>query len=248
MGSNLMHLRLLPLVLTMLIAPIVFGDHQVLGQTGNPLIDDRPVKIQRKAKPNRVRKPTPRPRPRVVQVPLLKLQWRVLKVREDGTDEETSPIAVFHTGDRLRLAVKANQDGYLYIIHQESPTSPGQIIFPDSRLNGGRNDVGKYQELILPSNCPAGITRRNCALPVVPPAGREVFTLVFTRDPIIDLPNTAIEATGGIPVETLVKLKAGSGQTLRRIKGSTPLSVMVVNTNTKDNEDIFETLVLNKAQ
>lgn len=248
MESNLMHLRLLPLVLTMLIAPTVFGDHLVLGQSGNPLIDDRPVRIQRKAKPNRVRKPTTRRRQRVVQAPLLKLQWRVLKVREDGTDEETSPIAVFHTGDRLRLAVKANQDGYLYIIHQESPTSPGQIIFPDSRLNGGRNDVGKYQELILPSNCPAGITRRNCALPVVPPAGREVFTLVFTRDPIIDLPNTATEAAGGIPVETLVRLKAGSGQTLRRIKGSTPLSVMVVNTNTKDNEDIFETLVLNKAQ
>jgi len=249
MGLKLIHLRLLPLGLAMLTAPIVFTDQAVLGQTGNPLIDDRPVKIQRKAKTNRVRKPTTRRRPAVVQAPLLKLQWRVLKVRDDGTDEETSPLAMFHTGDRLRLAVKANQDGYLYIIHQESPTSPGQIIFPDSRLNAGRNDVGKYQELILPSNCPVGITRRNCALPVVPPAGREVFTLVFTRDPIIDLPNTATEAAGGgIPVETLMKLKASSGQTLRRVKGSTPLSVMVVNTNTRDNEDIFETLVLNKGQ
>jgi Domain of unknown function (DUF4384) len=248
MGLKLIHLRLLPLVLATLTAPILFADHAALGQTGNPLIDDRPVKIQRKTKPNRVRRPTTRRRPAVVQAPLLKLQWRVLKVRDDGTDEETSPLAVFHTGDRLRLAVKANQDGYLYIIHQESPTSPGQIIFPDSRLNSGRNDVGKYQELVLPSNCPLGISRRNCALTVVPPAGREVFTLVFTRDPIVDLPNTASEATGGIPVETLVKLKAASGQTLRRIKGSTPLSVMVVNTNTRDNEDIFETLVLNKGQ
>jgi hypothetical protein len=82
----------------------------------------------------------------------------------------------------------------------------------------------------------------------MPPAGREVFTLVFTRDPITDLPNSATEAGGGIPVETLVKLKADSGQVLKRIKGSTPLSVLVVNTNTRDNEDIFETLVLNKGQ
>jgi hypothetical protein len=71
---------------------------------------------------------------------------------------------------------------------------------------------------------------------------------VFTRDPITDLPNTAAESTGGIPVETLLKLRADSGQTLRRIKGSTPLSVLVINTNTKDNEDIFETLLLNKGQ
>jgi hypothetical protein len=187
-------------------------------------------------------------RPAVVQAPLLKLQWRVLKVAEDGSDQETSPLAMFHTGDRLRLAVRTNQDGYLYIVHQSSPTSPGQIIFPDSRLNGGRNDVSKNTEVILPSNCPAGLARRDCALPVMPPAGREVFTLVFTRDPITDLPNSATEAGGGIPVETLVKLKADSGQVLKRIKGSTPLSVLVVNTNTRDNEDIFETLVLNKGQ
>jgi hypothetical protein len=242
-----MKLSLLPLVLVMLSAPVLIGGKTILAQGSNPLVDDRPVKIQRKPKANRVKRPTRR-RPAVVRAPLLKLQWRVLKVADDGSDQETSPLAMFHTGDRLRLAVKTNQDGYLYIIHQASPTSPGQIIFPDSRLNGGRNDVGKYQELILPSNCPAGVPRRDCALPVVPPAGREVFTLVFTRDPITDLPNTATEAAGGIPVETLVRLKADSGQTLRRIKGSTPLSVLVVNTNTRDNEDIFETLVLNKGQ
>lgn len=240
-------LCVLPMVLAMLTAPVFIGDNTALAQGSNPLVDDRPVKIQRKPKANRVKRTTRR-RPAVVQVPLLKLQWRVLKVANDGTDEETSPLAMFHTGDRLRLAVKTNQDGYLYIIHQSSPTSPGQIIFPDSRLNGGRNDVGKYQEIILPSNCPTGLARRDCALAVMPPAGREVFTLVFTRDPITDLPNSATEAGGGIPVETLVKLKADSGQTLRRIKGSTPLSVLVVNTNTRDNEDIFETLVLNKGQ
>jgi hypothetical protein len=101
---------------------------------------------------------------------------------------------------------------------------------------------------VLPSNCPAGISNRDCALVVVPPAGQEVFTLVFSRDPFTDLPNTAAEAGGGIPVEALLKLRAESGQTLRRGRGTTPLSVLVVNTNTRDNEDIFETLVLNKGQ
>jgi Domain of unknown function (DUF4384) len=236
------------IALTLAFAIIGIDPNKALGQTSNPLVDDRPVKIVRKQKPNRKPKQVRRARVVVQSVPLLKLQWRVLKVSEDGSQHETSPVAVFHVGDRLRLAVKTNQDGFLYVIHQESPTEPGQIIFPDSRVNGGRNDVGKGQEFILPSNCPAGTSSRDCALIVTPPAGQEVFTVVFSRDPFTDLPNTAAEAGGGIPVESLIKLKSDSGQTLRRIKGSTPLSVLVVNTNTKDNEDIFETLVLNKGQ
>jgi len=240
--------RLLPLILVIVAAPAITGGEVMFAQGGNPLVDDRPVKIERKQKANRKPRRTTRRRVAVVQAPLLKLQWRVLKVSDDGSDQETSPLAMFHPGDRLRLGIQTNQDGFLYIIHQSSPTAPGRIIFPDSRLNNGRNDVRKSQEIVLPSNCPVAIPRRECALAVVPPAGREVFTLVFTRDPLIDLPETAAESVGGIPVETLVKLKADSGQTLRRIKGSTPLSVLVVNTNTKDNEDIFETLVLNKGQ
>jgi hypothetical protein len=108
--------------------------------------------------------------------------------------------------------------------------------------------VTKSQEFVLPSNCPANIQRRDCALVVALPAGQELFHLFFTRDPFTDLPNTAAEATGGIPPETLLKMKSDSGQILKRQRGSTPLSVMVVNTNTKDNEDIIETLVLNKGQ
>ena len=248
MRLELLQRRLLPLPIIVAMAVIFLSGPEAYAQGGNPLVDDRPVRIERKTKPNRTPKKTVRRRPVVVRSPLLKLQWRVLKVKTDGTAEETSPLALFHVGDRLRLAVQPNQNGYLYIIHQLSPTQPGRIIFPDSRINSGRNDVAKSRELILPSNCPTGIAQRDCALIVVPPAGREVFTLLFTRDPITDLPNTAFETSGGIPVETLLKLKQGSGQVLRRIKGSTPMSVLVVNTNTKDNEDIFETLLLNKAQ
>ena len=237
----------LPLILMTLVAVVALSELISMAQSGNPLVDDRPVTIVRKTKTNRkvVKK---RPPAAVEKAPLLKLQWRVLKAKDDGTDEETSPLALFHVGDRLRLAVKTNQSGYLYIIHQNSPTEPGVIIFPDSRVNNGRNDVDKQQEVILPSNCPSGMAPQDCSLQVAPPAGREVFTLVFTRDPFTDLPNTAAESTGGIPVETLVKMRSDSGQTLRRLKGNTPLSVMVVNTNTKDNEDIFETLLLNKGQ
>ncbi len=48
----------------------------------------------------------------------LGLRYSVLKRRPDATFEEVSPDAVFHAGDRIRLSVMSNQDGYLYIIEQ----------------------------------------------------------------------------------------------------------------------------------
>src|SRR5262249_42578459 len=150
---------------------IVLPTLPVSGQTNNPLVDDRPVTVVRKKK---VTRKVSRPHPPVQKVSLLRLEWRVLKVNEDGAAAVTNPLAVFHVGDRLRLAVKPNQSGYLYIIHQDSPTQPGQIIFPDSRVNGGRNDLDKATEVILPSNCPVGMSPRDCSLIVTPPAGQEL--------------------------------------------------------------------------
>jgi hypothetical protein len=246
MQSRHARIKLLTVMMGFFCALVVLSDKPAFAQKNDPLVDDRPVTITRKKKVNRRRvRRVFRP---VEKAVLLKLEWRVYKVRDDGSQEETSPLAVFHNGDRLRVSVRTNQDGYLYIVHQAAPTAPGQIIFPDSRLNNGNNVVSKSQEFVLPSNCPAAMQRRDCALVVTPPAGQELFHLIFTRDPFTDLPNTASEATGGIPPEALMKLKADSGQVLKRSRGSSPLSVLVTNTNTRDNEDIFETLVLNKGQ
>ncbi|HMF57214.1 MAG TPA: DUF4384 domain-containing protein [Pyrinomonadaceae bacterium] len=249
MQSGLLKWKLI--AFAVMTASFIFGGMQASAQN-NPLVDDRPVSIVRKAKPNhRPRQPrrVVRNRPVVERAPLLKLQWRVMKVNEAGVAEEANPTAVFHSGDRLRLGVRTNQNGFLYIIHQTDPNQPGQVIFPDSRINGGRNDVTRDQEFVLPSNCPAGIAPSDCALIVVPPAGQEVFTLIFSRDLITDLPNTPAEAGGGgIPPAVLLRLRSESGQIIKRGRGTTPFSVLVVNTNTRDNEDIYETLLLNKGQ
>jgi Domain of unknown function (DUF4384) len=240
-----MRLKRNPYLLVVVILATLMGLSEIiaLAQKNGSLVDDRPVSVTRRPKANRKRKV----RRAVVKTTLLKLEWRVLKVRDDGSAEETNPRGIFHNGDRLRLAIKTNQNGFLYIIHQASPTSPGQIIFPDSRVNDGRNDVSKLQEVILPSNCPTGMKARDCALVVIPPAGLELFTLVFSRDPIINLPDSAMDASGGITVEALTKLRAGSGQILDHAQGSSIYSVLVTNQNTKDNEDIFETLPLKKG-
>lgn len=235
---------------TALMLFVAGGNLKARAQGNNPLVDDRPVTITRKVKPRR--KVSPRrkvtKRTPVEQAPLLALQMRVLKLSKTGTQDETNPMATFFAGDLLRLAVRANQDGYLYIIHQDAPDKDGRIIFPDSRINGGQNFVTKNQEFVIPSNCPTGTDAQPCALPVLPPAGQEYFTLIFSRDILLDLPNQASEAGGGIKPQILQQLKGESGQKLKVMRGTSVYAIKVVNTNTKDNEEIIQTLVLNKGE
>ncbi len=86
----------------------------------------------------------------------LGLRYSVLKRKPDGTFEEISPDAVFHAGDRIRLSVMSNQEGYLYIIEQgtsgkwrplypppgtaETKLTPGtEYLIP-----GGRNEFFQF--------------------------------------------------------------------------------------------------------
>src|SRR5258705_7818967 len=148
MRSNQVRLKLLAVMIGCACALLTVCERQVFAQKNDPLVDDRPVQITRKKKVNR--KPVRRARV-VEKVPLLKLEWRVYKVRDDGSQEETSPLAVFHNGDRLPGSGRTNQDGYLYIVHQRAPTAPGQIIFSYLRLNNCSDVVTKRQEVVLPS-------------------------------------------------------------------------------------------------
>jgi len=215
---------------------------------------DRPVEVERREKPRRKprrprAKPTPR-KPRVVEkVLLLAVQYRILKVGTDGVMEETNAtLNTFFAGDRLRLAVKANQDGYLYVIHQPGKGMDGRIIFPQSRVNNGQNYVSRNQELLLPSNCDPKIAKgADCSFPVMPPAGQEYLTVIFSRDMLLDLPNEAAQAGGVVRAAVIEQLFSESGQSIERVKGDTKYAIKLVNVNKADNEEIIQTLVLNKG-
>lgn len=212
---------------------------------------DRDVAVKRVAKAGR--KPA-RPRPRVERAPLLTLEYRVMKQAEDSTPQETNPHTVFHTGDRLQVRIKPNQNGYLYII-QSTDGGDGQIIFPDSRINDGRNLIMKNEEHIVPSRCESRYVDRpgNCWFWMEPPSGREVFTVIFSRDLITDLDEVA--GAGGVVARRLIStLLADSKQTIKRTSrpnqstdkggGAGRYLVWVTNTNTRDNEELITDIVL----
>ncbi|MBV9928128.1 MAG: DUF4384 domain-containing protein [Acidobacteria bacterium] len=206
----------------------------------------QPVTVTRKVKPRRKYKVRVRPR-QTVRVRLLSVQFRIMIVGPSGAATEINPQAVFNPGDRLRLAVKANQRGYLYIIHQPAPNQPGALLFPDSRMNNGQNEVAQEVEFVVPPGCPPAPPQA-CSYEVNSVAGQEVFTVVFSRDQFLDLPNTATDVMGGISPQFLQQLASQSEQQLSRPQpGDTAFSVRISNLNRADNEELIVPYILRKS-
>ncbi len=218
------------------------------------------VRVEKKSRSNY--KKTNRPVKKVVrtvQVPLLAAQLRLLSVNKEGKETEVAPFVAFTPNDRLRMSIKANQTGYLYVIRQASPESDGEIIFPTTLVNNGSNLVKANVEYVLPRNCPLEYVPepRDCALQLFPysEAPQEYFTLIFTRDSLINLPNDVkntrvslanLMSAGRISAKTMIDLIEDSGQDLISQQGDTPFAMRIVNINPKDNEEIIETFVLSK--
>ncbi len=203
-----------------------------------------------------IRKPNVGSRPRKQIVPLLTLQWQVLKRAQAGKIQATNPLTLFHSGDQLRLAIKVNQEGYLYIIHQ-TEGQPGTIVFPDSRIDNGQNYVKKDQECIIPNYCPSfKNAAEDCWWTMDNNQGKEIFTVIFSRDLPISLKHV-IEAGGIVEQKFIDDLKIKSGQQLKyngqktgtfnttRNTDEGRYITFVSNINQRDNEELIETIVLN---
>lgn len=228
------------------------------------------VRVEKKSRRN-YRKPTvatrnakktqPKTAARRLETQLLAVQLKLMLVNRDGSESEVNPLATFTPNDRLRLSVKANQRGFLYIIRQKSPEQDGEIIFPTTLVNGGRNLVSANYEYVLPTNCPKDIipVARDCALTLFPydESAKEYFTIIFTRDQLVDLPDAAkntrvniknLMTAGVLPTKILIDLIEDSKQDLIAQTGDSPFGVRIVNQNRDDNEEIIETFVLNKLK
>jgi hypothetical protein len=223
----------------------------------NPYIWDAAVKFKPVAKPNRKR-PVSRPKANSKgeeEAPLLTLKYRLLEREDNGPPKRVNPTDGFDVGDQLKLAITANQNGFLYIVHNSNGTdgrtvdSP-RIVFPDPRINDGRNEVEKDKEIVIPRYCAEFDEPENCWWEITPPAGRDYFTVIFSRDEI----NSLASLKPGSPVDQQLvdNLKKQSGQTLgrtdkvkfnaRRTEESD--GTYVQNRNLKDNEELIETIEL----
>jgi hypothetical protein len=79
----------------------------------------------------------------------LGLRYSIL--RNNGDDyREVAPDTIFHSGDRIRVAVEVNDAGYLYIA-MKGASGTWKILFPTAEIAGGDNRVESGQQYTIPS-------------------------------------------------------------------------------------------------
>lgn len=263
MRSRLSSYLIVALLCGGLVAPLTGAEPSA--RDGNPNFWTEPVKFSQPSKPKTGRvRPNSRPKadPGGLEVgPLLAVKYNVLKRGDGNSSDRVDPDGQFQVADQVKLAITPNQAGFLYVVHR-SVGVDGKIIdrphviFPDPRIDNGRNYVEKDREYIVPQFCPEYENPKDCWWEITPPKGKEYFTFIFSRDEISELPNklTSADVTKGssaISEELIETLKKSSGQILARAEKATSSqrktasdSVYVRNTNRKDNEELIDTIEL----
>ncbi|HEX8921647.1 MAG TPA: DUF4384 domain-containing protein [Pyrinomonadaceae bacterium] len=102
---------------------------------------------------------------------------------ENGNAMRVDPSREFRAGDRIRLSLETNTDGYLYIFHTENNGEP-QMLYPDVRLEQGDNRIEAHVPYEIPWNEP-GV--ENWFKFDANPANERLF-IVVTRQPLPGIP------------------------------------------------------------
>jgi len=68
-----------------------------------------------------------------------------------GRTVRVDPGHEFHNGDRVRISLEPNVDGFLYVFHTEGTGAP-EMIYPDPRLDGGENWIEAHVPMEVPSS------------------------------------------------------------------------------------------------
>jgi hypothetical protein len=122
-----------------------------------------------------------------------------LFVRQGENLIAADPSREFRQGDRLRIALETNTDGYLYIFHTENGRNP-QMIFPNPAVDEGRNFVSAHARDFYPTDLSAWFE-----FDEVPATERLYF--VVSRAPLAGVPTgrDLLNACGGAAADCLWK-------------------------------------------
>jgi hypothetical protein len=103
----------------------------------------------------------------------------------NGLSVRVDPDHVFHKGDRVRVLLETNSDGYLYIFNT---TDDGQpiMLYPDPQLDEAGNFLQAHVPFEIPSSLAA--EERLRWLVFDENAGNERLYFVFTHKPLAGVP------------------------------------------------------------
>lgn len=103
----------------------------------------------------------------------------------NGLAVRVDPAHEFRQGDRVRLLLESNSDGYLYVFNSTDGGQP-VLIYPDPQLDEGGNYIEAHVPFELPSSVAAEERLRWLAFDEH--AGAEKVYIAFTREPLASVP------------------------------------------------------------
>ncbi|HEX8843721.1 MAG TPA: DUF4384 domain-containing protein [Pyrinomonadaceae bacterium] len=141
----------------------------------------------------------------------------------NGNAVRVDPSQEFHAGDRIRLSLETNTDGYLYIFHTENDGTP-VMLYPDVRLQKGENHIQAHVPYEIPWNEPG---MENWFKFDENPANERLYVVV-TRQPLPGIPvgQALVNYCGQNrcpwqpPATAWVQVKAGMQGKVGIVKGS----------------------------
>jgi hypothetical protein len=122
---------------------------------------------------------------RPVNTPRLGIGLTLFSRDSNGLAVRVAPDRVFRKGDRVRILLETNTDGYLYIFNRTNE-GPPVMIYPDAELDEG----GNYLQAHVPFEIPAADAsdERLRWFAFDENAGTEKVVFVFSREPLKDVP------------------------------------------------------------
>jgi hypothetical protein len=109
--------------------------------------------------------------------PPLAFKYRLLKLTSEGRYDEVDTDSVFRSGDKIRVSVESNDNGFLYIVQQGS-SKTWNLLFPNSDTEHGSNRIERHREIEIPGGARFTFDEQ---------PGNERLFIVLTRRPEPDL-------------------------------------------------------------
>ena len=148
-------------------------------QTGNPSSSVKPEKQTEKPSSSAPTASTEPSKP--VNLPRIGMGLTLFMRDSNGMAVRTDPEHVFQKGDRVRVLLETNADGYLYIFNTTN-NGPATMIYPHPDLDEGGNYLQAHVPFEIPSSLAGEERLRWFAFDDV--AGSEHLFFVFTREPL----------------------------------------------------------------
>ena len=123
--------------------------------------------------------------PPAARTPKLGLGLTLFKPDSHGLSVRVDPSHVFRKGDRVRVLLETNAEGYLYIFNTTDGGKP-VMIYPNSELDEGGNYIQSHVPIEIPASVAGEERLRWLTFDEHPGAERLFF--VFTRQPLPTVP------------------------------------------------------------